>query len=212
MQSSGRGRKVFSALIAVPLLLLVSCGTKRISPPEYPGMDPREALSRWYEIESIRSTFAIEFDRDGETLRGDAVLRLGPTGLDLQVYSLGFLVAEVVADGNSVRSTPPADRNRLTMLADGLRNSFAWWTVRAYELREDEDWYRIWNSWRRLFLNKRTLLPERQVIELEDGRELEVIYGEPEEISGTWFPGRIRIVLGRYAATLHLRTLSFTPQ
>ncbi|HET6516200.1 MAG TPA: hypothetical protein VFG09_13650 [Thermodesulfovibrionales bacterium] len=212
-QHLAHGRSLLDLFAWMLVVTLIgSCSTKRIEVPTYEGVDPGEELAKRGNIRSIRSTFAIEFEKDGGTVKGDAVLRLTSDALDLQVYSLGFLVAEITANDTVTRSNPPIDRNRIAMLVDGIRNSFFWWSIKDYDVREDENLYRVSNSWRRLFLNKRTLLPERQVIDLEDGRELNVLYEEPDLIGDIWFPSRIRIELSRYSVHLRIKTLAVTPE
>src|SRR3990172_12190807 len=90
-----RGGGVAICLLCTLFCLLLSCTAKRVALPTYEGVDPRDELARRNSVESIRSTFSIEFERDGGVLRGDAALELTQTTLDMRVYSLGFLVAEV---------------------------------------------------------------------------------------------------------------------
>ncbi|MGD0884982.1 MAG: hypothetical protein ABSA46_08955 [Thermodesulfovibrionales bacterium] len=163
-------------------------------------------------VASIQSTFSIEFERDGGVIKGDAALQVTPDALSLRIYSLGFLVAEVTSDDTITKSDPPIDRNRLVMLVDGIRNSFFWWSIKGYDVQEDEKTYRLSNSWRSLILDKRTLLPEKQIIELEDGKQLNVVYEEPEHIGGIWFPSKMRIGLSRQSVSLKIRTLTVTPR
>jgi hypothetical protein len=202
--------------VPVPLLLLacflaLSCSTKRVEIPSFEGVTLEDELARRCAVEALTSTFSIEFEKDGGVIKGDAVLKLTPETLELRVYSLGFLVAEVTADETTATSEPPIDKNRIALLVEGLRNSFFWWSIRNGEIREEENLYRVRNSWRRVYISKKTFLPERQVIELEDGRELDVMYGEPDRISGIWFPSRMRIGLSRYSVNLKIKTLSVTP-
>jgi hypothetical protein len=206
-----RGRVVCGLLCAVCFALLLSCATKKIEIPVYEGVDPKEVLAEKDNVKSLESTFHIEFERDGNLMKGDAVLRLTPDSLDLQVYSLGFLAGEVTANGTVMRSDPPLERNKLLMLIDGIRNSFFWWSLKNADIRSYHDSYRVSNSWRRLFLNKKTMMPEKQIIELEGGRELIVNYEEPDLIDGIWFPSRMRIALLNQSVSLKIKTLSFNP-
>jgi hypothetical protein len=208
-----RRRKVPGALPACSLLcsvlmLLASCSTKRVGIPTYEGVDLRDELSKKESIHSLDSTFSIEFIKEGNIMKGDAVLRLTRDSLDLQVYSLGFLIAEVSANSTSTRSNPSIDRNRLFMLVDGLRNSFFWWSIKNPEIRDDHDSFRVSNSWRRLFVNRKTIMPEKQFIELDDGRELKVIYEEPAPMDGIWFPSKMRIELSNQSISLGIKTLT----
>jgi hypothetical protein len=203
------GEAVFCILCSV-LVLLVSCAPKRVDIPTYEGVDIRDVLSGKEAVRTIEATFSLEFERDGSLMRGDAVLRLTPDALDLQVYSLGFLVAEVTSNETVTRSDPPMDRNRLSMLVDGIRNSFFWWSIKDPAIDGDDGLYRVSNSWRRLFINRKTMMPEKQIIDLEDGRVLTVLYEEPALMEGGWFPSRMQMELSRQALSLKIKTLSFT--
>jgi hypothetical protein len=212
-QQCGRigGWTVRGLLSYICLVLLMSCATKKIEIPVYEGVDPREFLAEKENIRSLESTFHIEFERDGNLMKGDAVLRLTPDSLDLQVYSLGFLVGEVTSNGTVMRSDPPLERNKLLILIDGIRNSFFWWSLKNAGIRDNHDTYRVSNSWRRLFLNKKTMMPEKQIIDLEGGKELVVNYEDPDLIDGIWFPSRMRIALSNQSVNLKIKTLSFNP-
>ncbi|HTR44645.1 MAG TPA: hypothetical protein VMH06_02960 [Thermodesulfovibrionales bacterium] len=207
----GAYRLVPVTLFLLACFLVLSCAPKRVEMPSFEGVTLEDELARRCAVQALTSTFSIEFEKDGGVVKGDAVLKLTPETLELRVYSLGFLVAEVTADETSTTSDPPIDRNRIALLVEGLRNSFFWWSIQNGEIREEDNIYRVRNSWRRVYISKKTFLPERQVIELEDGRELEVTYEEPDRISGVWFPSRLRIALSRYSVNLKIKTLSVTP-
>ncbi len=138
---SERGKKQRSFFWFPPVLAfflftgLLSCSTKRLEIPTYEGVDPRYELARRDRVESIQSTFSIEFEKKGGTIKGDAALSLTPEALELRVYSLGFLVAEVIANDTITKSDPPIDRNRIALLTEGLRNSFFWWSIKDYDIR-----------------------------------------------------------------------------
>ena len=189
--------------------LLSSCATKRVEIPTYEGGDVLSALSGKETVKAIDSHFSIEFEKDGSAMKGDAVLKVTPETLDLQVYSFGFLVAEVVSNDAGTKSAPPLDTSRLLMLVDGIRNSFFWWSIKNPEIKDDDGAYRVGNSWRRLLLNRKTLMPEKQIIELEDGRQLTVVYDEPVLMEGGWFPSKMRIELANRSVTLKIKSLSF---
>lgn len=177
--------------------------------PVYEGADPADVLSTRDTIREMEATFSIEFEKDGSLMRGDAVLRLTPDMLDLQVYTLGFLVGEVTSDATTTRSEPAMDRNKLSILVDGIRNSFFWWSIKAPAITSEDSLYRVANSWRRLFLDRRTMMPVKQIIDLDDGRQLTVVYEEPELMEGGWFPSRMKIELLNQALSLRIKTLSF---
>ncbi len=203
---------VYSLLSAICCLLLVSCAARKVEIPTFEGVDPRVILAEKENIRSLESTLYIEFEKDGSVMKGDGVLRLTPDSLDLQVYSLGFLVAEVSSNGTVTRSNPPIEKSRLLMLIDGLRNSFFWWSVRNPVIRDYNDTYRVSNSWKKLFLDKKTMMPVKQIIELEGGRELTAYYEEPALMDGIWFPSRMRLELLSQSVSLRIKTLSLGPE
>jgi hypothetical protein len=117
-------------------------------------------------------------------------------------------VAEVSSNSTETRCDPPLDRNRLSLLVDGLRNSFFWWSVKNPDIRDDQDTYRVSNSWKRVFIDKKTMMPLRQTIELEEGMQLEVLYGDPAFMDGVWFPSKMRIALSHQSVNLTIETLT----
>ena len=196
-------------IVLCPLILIASCAPKRVEVPVYEGADPAAVLSAKNAIREMEATFAIEFEKDGTLMRGDAVLRLTPDVLDMQVYRLGFLVGEVTSDETATRSEPPMDKNKLSILVDGIRNSFFWWSIKAPTITSEDGVYRVANSWRRLFLDRRTMMPSKQIIELDDGRQLTVLYEAPKLMEGGWFPSRLKIKLLNQALSLQIKSLSF---
>jgi hypothetical protein len=53
------------------------------------------------------------------------------------------------------------------------------------------------------------MMPEKQVIELDDGRQLTVFYEEPVLMDGGWFPSRMRIELSNQTLRLSIKAISF---
>lgn len=191
-------------LIAV---MLLSCSAKRIEIQYYEG-SLNDRLKSFENIQSIKSVFSIELDRGNNgTIKGEGVLRLSGEDLALQVYSMGFLVAEVNADGSGVRSDPPVSKNRLLMLVNGLRNSFFWWDMKEYSFKDEGDNFILTNSWKRLIIDKKTMMPLRLKIDLEDGNRLDISYYEPTDINGFVFPSKIRIELLNYAVNLKIKDI-----
>ncbi len=205
--------KAFCRFLSVLcFLLLLSCAARRVEIPTFEGVDPKVILAEKENIKSLESTLYIEFEKDGSIMKGDGVLRLTPDSMDLQIYSLGFLVAEVSSNGDVAHSNPPIEKKRLLMLIEGLRHSFFWWSVRNPVIRDYNDTYRVSNSWKKLFLNKRTMMPEKQIIELEGGRQLTAYYEEPALLGGIWFPSRMRLELSSQSVNLKIKTLSLDPK
>lgn len=199
----------FLLFIACCLLFLTSCSTKRVEMPSYEGLDVRELIAERNGIESVAATFSVEFEKNDSTITGDAALELTDNSLDLRIYSLGFLVAEVTEADGVVKSNPELNRNKSMLLVDGLRNGIFWWRIRDYDVEEQNGMYQLRNSWQRILIDKKTMLPTYQLIELDNGRELSIFYGDPLNSGKFWYPSRMKIKLSRYVVRLQIKSISF---
>lgn len=197
----------FSALV-----LLTSCSTKRVELPDYEGGDLKKIIAERSSIKSVAATFYVELEKDDGIITGDAALELADDTLDLRIYSLGFLVAELTEANGLIKSEPELSRNKKIILVDGLRNGILWWTIRDYTIEEQDEIYRLKNSWQDIAINKKTMLPTRQTIDLDNGRELRIFYEAPVTNGAFWYPSRMKIELLKYTVRLQIKTISFIPR
>ncbi|MGD0281970.1 MAG: hypothetical protein ABSB95_06370 [Dissulfurispiraceae bacterium] len=133
-------------------------------------------------IKSIQAVLSIDYEKNDATMTGDAFLNLSGNALDLRIYYLGFLAGEVKEDNGVIRSKPKLDKYKSVVLADGLKNSFMWWTITDYTIQETQDTYVLRNFNRTLIIDKKELLPLQQTIELDNGEELTISYDAPLQI------------------------------
>lgn len=205
-------KNVSKLFLLSALLILCSCVAKRPQAPDYSGIDLQELLSSRSTISSIDTTFSIVLEKDDTEMRGDGALNLLKNGdLSMRIYSFGFLAFEMTSNNGIIKSKPLVDRNRGVMLSSGLRDCLFWWDINNFSIEEDENRYLLQNTTRSLWINKRTLLPEKQRILLDDGRELLISYENPDYTGVLWYPAKIRIELARYVVTLNIREISFLP-
>ena len=196
---------LFSAVI-----FLYSCAAKHVEMPVYEGKDVREVLIANKDVSSIETTFSITFEKEDTEIRGNGILNISKDGdLNMRVYSFGFLAFEMTSENGIIKSAPSIDRNKGIILTYGLRDCLFWWDLKDFEINEKEDYFVIRNNERELWLDKKTAFPRRQIISLEDGRELNVYYGSPERMGNCWYPSKIRIELYRYAVILEVKDISF---
>jgi len=205
-------KNVSTLFLVSALLILYSCAVKRTELPDYQGMDVQEVLSSRNDISSIETTFAITFEKDDTEMRGDGALNLLKNGdLSMRIYSFGFLAFEMTAHNGIIKSNPPIDRTKGIILSSGLRDCLFWWDIKDFSVEQDESGYILKNLTRSLWINRETMLPVKQNISLEDGRELMIRYENPDYAGALWYPSKIRIELARYAVTLNIREISFLP-
>ncbi|MCL4537487.1 MAG: hypothetical protein M1610_07845 [Nitrospirae bacterium] len=222
----------FLLLTAYCLLLTVSCAPKHVEMPSYEGVGLNEALSELKNIQSIEAVLSVEYEKNDSTMSGDASLNVSEDKLNLRLYYLGFLAGEVAEDNGIVKSKPRLDKNKSTVLVDGLKNSFFWWNIKDYTLQEKEDVYVLKNSYRKIFISKKTLLPVQQTIELNDGEALNIFYDVPAknntedqekdspELKSTdselqtqnskpvWYQSRLRIEFKNYIVKIKIKSYS----
>ncbi len=164
---------------ALCLLLFVSCAPRYAERPSREGTPLSEVLAKLNTVQSIEAVLSIDYEKNEATMSGDAYLNLSPAALDLRIYYLGFLAGEVKEDNGVIKSKPKLNKYKSIVLVDGLRNSFLWWTIRDYTIRETDDSYVLKNFNRTLTISKKTLLPLEQTIELDNGEEMTISYDGP---------------------------------
>ncbi len=192
------------------LVTMAACAPARVVAPSLEGRDLREYLSARNGISEIETQFSILFERNDSDMRGDAALTISKNGdMSLRVYSLGFLAMEVSSKDGVTKSRPHLDKGRTDLLTRGLRDCLFWWDVGDYTITDEGARYVVRNAEREIWLNKKTLLPERQRIWLDDDKELTVSYSDPEERNGVWYQSKIRIELMKYSVTLRVKEMAF---
>ncbi|MBI5187487.1 MAG: hypothetical protein HZA07_00190 [Nitrospirae bacterium] len=193
------------------ILFLLSCAIQRIDMPVYEGVDVKDVLSSKNRISAIETTFSIIFEKDDTEIRGDATLNISRNGnLSLRVYSLGFLALELTSDNGVIKSNPSLDRNKSAILTFGLKDCLFWWDIKDFEIDERDDTYILKNLSRKIWIDRKTMLPRKQIISLEDGRELKVYYEGSEKEGDIWYPAKMKLELSKYSVTLRIKSISFT--
>jgi outer membrane lipoprotein-sorting protein len=203
-------KNVLTLFLLSVLLFSYSCAVKRVELPVYEGVDVREALASKNKISAIDTTFSITYENNDTVIKGDGIVFISRNGdLTMRIYSLGFLAFELISENGSIKSSRPLDNNKRVILTYGLRDCVFWWDMGDFEIEEQGNDYILKNLTRAVWIDKKTFFPVRQVIELEDGRELNISYENPEKTGDIWYPSKIRIELSRYTVTLKIKDISF---
>lgn len=218
------------------ILTLLSCAPKHVALPSYEGVPIESALSELRRITSIETVLSVEYAKSDGMMTGDASLRLSENDLDLRLYYLGFLAGEIKEHDGIIQSKPTIDGNKKALLVEGLKNGFLWWNIKDYRVEEREDLFVLRNSYREIVINKKTLLPVRQTVELENGDRLTITYDSPVKAEGEktgdqedektevntssttqsgtftlselWYPSQITIELRKYLVKVKVKSYS----
>ena len=192
------------------LFVLFACAPKRVELPSYEGVDLKNVLASKKNISAIETRFSIIFEKDDTEMKGDGALNILQTGdMKMRLYSFGFLAFELSSQNGIIKSKPVIDRTKGMILTDGLRDCLFWWDITDFDTREKEGNFILSNSTRQVWIDGKTMLPVRQIISLDDGRELNIFYENPEKTGDTWYQSKIRIELAKYAVTLKIKDMLF---
>lgn len=199
------------------LLLLFSCSTKNVSMPSIEEISMDEMMKKLKKINNIEAVLAIDYESLNSSMSGDASLNLSKDSLDLRVYYLGFLVGEISEKNGIITSNPKLSRNKGILLVDGLRNSLFWWDIEDYTIQEEGDTYILENTFKRIYVDKKTLLPVKQIVEFGDGERLELFYEKPKAIDESegdifinlWYNSKITFKFKNYTAIVRIKNIKF---
>lgn len=208
MTASGLKRPVFLFLL---LFVAVSCSPKQAARPVREGIAIEGLIASLKNISALESVMALEYEKGENTMTGEAFLNISGKELNLRVYYMGFLAGEVKEKEGVIESTPKLDRNKKTLLTDGLRSSFFWWNIAEYTIEEEDDEYILRNDFRKIVIDKKMFLPLLQVIEMPDGEKLTVYYDSPVAQSEPelWYQSSLRIEYRRSVVKAKIK--SFLP-
>ncbi len=218
-----RRLRVAFIVLAFSCLLLASC-VPQIQPekPNFERLSLDDALAQYKKISSINTVLGIEYEKNGGVMQGDGSLIISRDKLSLRINYLGFLQGEITEEKGEVKSKPKIDRNKSDLLVNGLKSSLFWWNINDYVRTETDDSYELRNNTRKVVIDKQSLLPVEQTIELENGDELVITYGRPaqrltEDGRGIdadsplgWYPGRLNIQLRNYVVRITVKSYEIT--
>jgi len=181
-----------------------------MEPPLFEERSLDEVMAEKSGISHIDATFSVIFEKADSEIRGDGALNIFNNGnLELRVYSLGFLAMELTSRDGVVKSNPPLDSSKKTILTQGLRDCLFWWDIKDFTVEDEGGYYLLRNTEREILIDKKSILPRKQLIYFSNGRVLTVYYDNPAREEGILYQSRMRIELSKYAVTLVVKKIHF---
>ncbi len=215
-------KKVFFPLLFILIVLLVSCAPRHhIEIPSFADKDLPELLSILSDVSGIEAIISMEYEKGDNLMQGDASLSISQNHIDLKVYYLGFQAGHLKENNGEVTASQKMDKNKKAILIDGLKQSFLWWKINDYIATDEGDFYTLKNYNRKIIVDKKTLLPIEQKIELNNGDELKITYSSPIKIEqessndlrhsslGLWYQSNMRIELNNHLLKIKIISYNF---
>lgn len=208
----------YSFISIMLLVVIVSCTPRHVEIPSFPELNLNSHLAELSNIHTIEAVLQLEYEKGTILMNGDASLTLSENSLDLKVYYLGFLAGYIKENNGIVSVSQKIDKNKSLMLIEGLKNSFMWWKINNHTIEDEGEFYKFQNYNRKIFLDKKTLLPAQQLIELYNGDELKILYDSPAKIDNThdevlvlspaamWYQSNMRISLNNQLLKIKIKS------
>jgi hypothetical protein len=199
------------SFLSILSIFLISCAlSKRQSLPTYHETDLTNVLHSFDDIKEIETKFSATFERNDIDYKGDGKLIISQNGdLQLRIYLLGMLVFEMESNNGHISTKPLLEQNKSFFLANGLKDCIFWWDIKDYTINDDDGKYLIENNIKRLWLDKETMMPIKQIISIDDDLYLSITYDKPEKINDIWYPQKILLQLHDYKLTLTIKDILF---
>ncbi len=206
--------KNFLKLFCISIALFLSACVPRAVELPLPEAKPLEkVIAERSGISQIDTTFSVIFEKVDSEIRGDGVLQIFSNGdLKLKVYSLGFLGMELSSRNGVVKSNPRLDSTKKTILTQGLRDSIFWWDIKEFTVKDEDGHYLLSNAGREITIDKKSGLPEKQLIFFSNGKVLTVYYDNPASENNMLYQSKMKLELSKYSVTLLVRTINFNLQ
>lgn len=208
-----RPRHIILPFFIIAAILLSSCSLKKPALPDMTNIPFSEHMKGLNEIKNINASMGMGYEAGDVSMSGDAALQLTDSSLEMRVYHLGFLAAEIKEQNGAVNSRPRLSKDRALLLVDGIRYGFFWWRLDGFDLSETDTSFILSNPTRKVIVDKKTYLPVEQTIFLDNGGQAVIQYKNPERTEDDadiksdlkWYPSEMTIKYKKHTVTTYIR-------
>ncbi|UCH80915.1 MAG: hypothetical protein JSW20_14440 [Nitrospiraceae bacterium] len=200
------------------LFFFIACAPKPklLPPPLYEEAELSlediisKASSDVYSLKAI-STIRIEKNDEHYTTFSASSIIKKPDWVHMRVYQLGMLVRDFVIKDNTLYVLSGKQDLNLKDLGKEMHNAVFWWEgLQDSTLTVRKEEYIISAFNKKLYLDRDTLLPDKQIINSEQGL-IVIKYEEPKETDGYWYNSIITINLNSFTFRVKLKKLIKNP-
>jgi len=213
-----KNRILFNLLPFLLTFLFISCAPKAVPPPLYEAADLSlaeiiEATGK-KDIVTLKAITDIKVTVDGRPhsdVSSSAIL-MKPGMAHIKAYKLGILIGDIVIkDGEAhVRSGKVSDK--VKEFSRELYDAVFWWDdMQGADIFRRQGEYLLKKDNKEITLESATLLPISQRINA-DGRDISIMYSEPEKTDDFWYQSLMEIALENYLFKVEVDKLRLNPE
>lgn len=202
-------------------VLFVSCAGPAMQPPEttvppqetvaapsLPSSSGGDLLAKLYVLQTVPGVVAkgtVSLRNTASVKEGSFKLTIAGETMSMEISSKGFKIGEIILRDNTVSMNPRLKDEYLEyMFAVILRDSVTWWNITGYQLVSHEASYVLRNSWKKVYISRQNLTPDRQVIRMMNFKAVEVQYASPRDYGFAVLPANIRFSYEGYECVLDI--------
>lgn len=211
-------KKLFKYFCFSLLSVFIACAPKPklLPPPLYEGRELSldEVISKaGSDIELLKAITDINIEKNNEPYSSisASVLIRKPGMVHMRMYQLGILVKDFVIKDDSLYVLSGKNDDKLKKLGKELYNAIFWWDgYSSGEMSDEGETYVIKTEDREIHLDKTTLLPRKQEIRTLN-KYIEVVYHDPVNNNGFWYPALLKIYMDDFTFSVKLKKLIKNP-
>ncbi|GBD97215.1 MAG TPA: hypothetical protein ENG83_11340 [Nitrospirae bacterium] len=199
-------------------IIFLACAPKPViaPPPLYEGWEPTidEVIAKaGDDIEVIKAIADIKIEKNNRPYSSvsASVLIKRPGQVHMRMYQLGILVRDFVIKDETLYVLTGQNDNKLKRLGRQLYNAIIWWDGYGSGVmhRKGEE-YIIRTEDKEIHIDSATLLPVEQEIKTLN-TNIRLIYENPVDNEGFWYPALIKIFVDDFTFTVKLKRLLKNP-
>jgi hypothetical protein len=163
------------------------------------------------QLKAIADITVTKYDKPYDVVSASLLIKK-PGWVHMRVYKFGMLVKDFVfRDGELYVLSGKINKN-IKQLGNEFYGSIFWWdNMKDGVMLVDEDKYIITSENRQVHLDKSTLVPLKQMINLEK-RRIEIIYGEAlQNKEGFRYPSTMQVQIGALYFSIKIKKLLSNP-
>lgn len=167
-----------------------------------------EKMQRLKIIETLVTRGDITVKGRKRNISGSFIMVIDGEDLDMEISSKGIPVADItLKDGKVHISTSLKDEYHEYMFAVILRDAIMWWNIFGYDVVDNKESFILRNSWKKIYLNALSLVPEKQVVRMRRHREVTVTYSNTRNFGIGMFPSRLEFHYATYQCNVTINRI-----